>query len=124
MHFVNFMKVIIQLVRSLELIKVPAARAMVIWMVGEYSTIGHIIPRMLPTVLKYLAWCFTSEALESKLQILNTAVKVGRWQALLIYLLNCLGLYQAVNKHILMLLLELKTMHLMVLILTDCFLTY
>ncbi|XP_052186164.1 AP3-complex subunit beta-A [Diospyros lotus] len=69
-------KVIIQLVRSLELIKVPAARAMVIWMVGEYSTIGHIIPRMLPTVLKYLAWCFTSEALESKLQILNTAVKV------------------------------------------------
>ncbi|CAL5343568.1 unnamed protein product [Camellia sinensis] len=69
-------KVIIQLVRGLELIKVPAARAMIIWMVGEYNSIGDIIPRMLPTVLKYLAWCFTSEAVEAKLQILNTAIKV------------------------------------------------
>ncbi|GFY82172.1 protein affected trafficking 2 [Actinidia rufa] len=69
-------KVIVQLVRSLELIKVPAARAMIFWMVGEYNSIGGIIPLMLPTVLKYLAWCFTSEALEAKLQILNTAVKV------------------------------------------------
>ncbi|XP_057475186.1 AP3-complex subunit beta-A-like isoform X1 [Actinidia eriantha] len=69
-------KVIVQLVRSLELIKVPTARAMIFWMVGEYNSIGGIIPMMLPTVLKYLAWCFTSEALEAKLQILNTAVKV------------------------------------------------
>ncbi|GMI90298.1 beta-subunit of adaptor protein complex 3, protein affected trafficking 2, WEAK ACID TOLERANT 1 [Hibiscus trionum] len=69
-------KVIIQLVRSLDSIKVPAARAMVIWMVGEYSSLGEIIPRMLNTVLKYLAWCFTSEALETKLQILNTVCKV------------------------------------------------
>lgn len=37
---------------------------------------GEIIPRMLTTVLKYLAWSFTSEALETKLQILNTTVKV------------------------------------------------
>ena len=56
----------------------PAARAMIFWMVGEYNSVGGIIPMMLPTVLKYLAWCFTSEALEAKLQILNTAVKVGR----------------------------------------------
>ncbi|XP_022765147.1 AP3-complex subunit beta-A isoform X2 [Durio zibethinus] len=69
-------KVIIQLVRSLDSIKVPAARAMIIWMVGEYSSLGVIIPRMLTTVLKYLAWCFTSESLETKLQILNTASKV------------------------------------------------
>ncbi|GLT75421.1 hypothetical protein SLA2020_471500 [Shorea laevis] len=69
-------KVIIQLVRRLDSIKVPAARAMVIWMVGEYSSLGDIIPRMLTTVIKYLAWCFTSEALETKLQILNTTVKV------------------------------------------------
>ncbi|XP_059666279.1 AP3-complex subunit beta-A [Cornus florida] len=69
-------KVIIQLVRSLESIKLPAARAMIIWMVGEYNSVGPIIPRMLTTVLKYLAWCFASEALETKLQILNTAVKV------------------------------------------------
>uniref|UniRef100_A0A5B6ZNG9 AP-3 complex subunit beta n=1 Tax=Davidia involucrata TaxID=16924 RepID=A0A5B6ZNG9_DAVIN len=69
-------QVIMQLVRSLDSIKVPAARAMIIWMVGEYNSIGHIIPRMLTTVLGYLAWCFNSEAIETKLQILNTAVKV------------------------------------------------
>ncbi|KAA8539471.1 hypothetical protein F0562_026163 [Nyssa sinensis] len=69
-------KVIIQLVRSLDSIKVPAARAMIIWMVGEYNSIGHIIPRMLTTVLEYLTWCFNSEAVETKLQILNTAAKV------------------------------------------------
>uniref|UniRef100_A0A2N9I9F5 AP-3 complex subunit beta n=1 Tax=Fagus sylvatica TaxID=28930 RepID=A0A2N9I9F5_FAGSY len=69
-------KVIIQLIRSLDSIKVPAARAMIIWMVGEYSSLGETIPRMLTTVLKYLAWHFTSEALETKLQILNSIVKV------------------------------------------------
>ncbi|XP_062092663.1 AP3-complex subunit beta-A isoform X2 [Humulus lupulus] len=69
-------KVIIQLVRSLDTMKVPAARAIIIWMVGEYSSLGELVPRMLTTVLKYLAWCFPSEALESKLQILNTTVKV------------------------------------------------
>ncbi|KAK8593284.1 hypothetical protein V6N12_045367 [Hibiscus sabdariffa] len=67
-------KVIIQLVRSLDRIKVPAARAMIIWMMGEYSSLGEIIPRMLTTVLKYLAWCFTLEALETKLQIINTVL--------------------------------------------------
>ncbi|KAK5835468.1 hypothetical protein PVK06_011157 [Gossypium arboreum] len=65
-------KVIIRLVRSLDSIKMPSVRAMIIWMVGEYSSLGEIIPRMLTTVLKYLAWCFTSEALETKLQILST----------------------------------------------------
>ncbi|KAJ0047093.1 hypothetical protein Pint_06325 [Pistacia integerrima] len=69
-------KVIIQLVRRLDSIKVPAARAMVIWMVGEYSSLGDIIPKMVATVFKYLAWCFTREALETKLQILNTSIKV------------------------------------------------
>ncbi|KAL5710774.1 hypothetical protein ACHQM5_021299 [Ranunculus cassubicifolius] len=68
--------VIIQLVRSLDSIKVPSARAMIVWMVGEYNSVGQIIPRMLATVLKYLAGCFTSEALETKHQILNTSVKV------------------------------------------------
>ncbi|KAL2317227.1 hypothetical protein Fmac_031103 [Flemingia macrophylla] len=72
----SYEKVIIQLVRSLDKIKVPAARAMIIWMLGEYCSLGEIIPRMLGTVLKYLSWCFTSEALEAKLQILNTTSKV------------------------------------------------
>ncbi|TQD85157.1 hypothetical protein C1H46_029245 [Malus baccata] len=56
--------------------KVPAARAMVVWMVGEYNSLGDLIPRMLATVLKYLARCFDSEEVETKLQICNTAVKV------------------------------------------------
>ncbi|KAH9766701.1 AP3-complex subunit beta-A [Citrus sinensis] len=56
--------------------KVPEARVMIIWMVGEYSSVGVKIPRMLTTVLKYLAWCFKSEAVETKLQILNTTIKV------------------------------------------------
>jgi len=60
----------------LDKIKVPAARAMIIWILGEYCSLGDIIPRMLSTVLKYLALCFTSEALEAKLQILNTTAKV------------------------------------------------
>ncbi|KAJ4848705.1 AP3-complex subunit beta-A [Turnera subulata] len=72
----TYEKVIIQLVRSLDLIKVPAARAIIIWMMGEYRNLGEIIPRMLSTILKYLAWSFTSEALEPKLQILNATVKV------------------------------------------------
>ncbi|GAU29397.1 hypothetical protein TSUD_32040 [Trifolium subterraneum] len=69
-------KVIIQLVRSLDTIKVPTARAMIVWLLGEYCSLGDIIPRMLSTVLKYLAWCFTSEELETKLQTLNTITKV------------------------------------------------
>lgn len=69
-------KVIIQLIRGLDSVKVPAARAMIIWMIGEYSTLGDIIPRMLVIVAKYLARSFISEARETKLQILNTMVKV------------------------------------------------
>ncbi|XP_057523520.1 AP3-complex subunit beta-A isoform X2 [Amaranthus tricolor] len=69
-------KVIIQLVRSMDSIKVPAARAIIVWMVGEYNSLGDRIPLMLTSVLKYLAHCFTSEAAETKLQILNTATKV------------------------------------------------
>jgi len=62
---------------------VPAARATIIWMIGEYRNLGEIIPRMLTIVLKYLAWSFSSEALETKLQILNTTVKV--YQILFLY---------------------------------------
>lgn len=70
-------QVIIQLFRRLDAIKVPAARAMIIWMLGEYSSLGDIIPKMLTTILKYLAWCFRTEAVEAKLQILTATVKVS-----------------------------------------------
>lgn len=69
-------KVIIHLVRSLDSIKVPAARALIIWMMGEYNCIGQTISRILATVVKYLGWCFTSEAVETKLQILTATAKV------------------------------------------------
>ncbi|XP_058109641.1 AP3-complex subunit beta-A isoform X2 [Magnolia sinica] len=72
----SYEKVIIQLARSLDAIKVPAARAMIVWIVGEYGFVGQNICKILPTILKYLAWCFTKEDMEAKHQILNTATKV------------------------------------------------
>ncbi|KAK9122714.1 hypothetical protein Sjap_012316 [Stephania japonica] len=53
-----------------------SARAMIIWIVGQYNSVGKTISRMLVPILKYLARCFTSEAVETKLQILTTIVKV------------------------------------------------
>ncbi|XP_020086845.1 AP3-complex subunit beta-A [Ananas comosus] len=69
-------KVIVRLIRSLEIIKEPAARALVIWIFGEYNSVGKIIPNVVPSVLKYLAWSFTSEEIDTKLQILNASAKV------------------------------------------------
>ncbi|KAL2541700.1 AP3-complex subunit beta-A [Abeliophyllum distichum] len=69
-------KVIVYLVRSLDSIWAPAARAMIIWMVGEYNNVGGVIPKILPTLFKYLAGRFTLEAVETKLQILNACTKV------------------------------------------------
>eukprot|EP00268_Persea_americana_P062345 TRINITY_DN7988_c0_g2_i2.p1 TRINITY_DN7988_c0_g2~~TRINITY_DN7988_c0_g2_i2.p1 ORF type:complete len:1155 (+),score=214.18 TRINITY_DN7988_c0_g2_i2:152-3616(+) len=69
-------KVIVQLARILDAIKVPAARAAIIWIVGEYSSMGQIIPRIVPTVLQYLARCFISEEQDTKHQILNATAKV------------------------------------------------
>lgn len=69
-------KVIARLARNLDVVKEPAARALIVWIVGEYCSIGQIIPNMIPTVLKFLAWSFATEMLETKHQILNAAVKV------------------------------------------------
>ncbi|KAF6148066.1 hypothetical protein GIB67_024241 [Kingdonia uniflora] len=87
------MQVIIQLARNLDSIKVPTARAMVVWMVGEYNYVGQIIPRILLAVLKYLAQCFSSESLEMKHQILNTTVKVSSYLSdfFLLIFVDCLN---------------------------------
>ncbi|XP_006646740.2 AP3-complex subunit beta-A [Oryza brachyantha] len=69
-------KVIVRLVRCLDKIKEPAARSLIIWIFGEYSSIGNLIPKMALAVFKYLAWSFAAEVLETKLQILNAAAKV------------------------------------------------
>lgn len=75
-HPVELEKVFVQLIQSLDLIKVPTARAVVIWMVGEYSSTGDLIPKIVPTILKYLGACFPTEGSEAKLQILNCVAKV------------------------------------------------
>nr|GEY93846.1 AP-3 complex subunit beta-A [Tanacetum cinerariifolium] len=69
-------KAIIFLARNLEAIKVPVARAMIVWIVGEYNSVGNIIPKMVPIILRFLARGFPSESIETKHQILNAAVKV------------------------------------------------
>lgn len=70
-------KVIVRLVRLLDAIKEPVARALIVWIVGEYNSVGEIIPKVIPTVLSYLSWSFISEEVETKLQILNTAAKIA-----------------------------------------------
>ncbi|KAJ0987780.1 hypothetical protein J5N97_006136 [Dioscorea zingiberensis] len=70
-------KIIVRLVRHLDAIKEPVARALIVWIVGEYNSVGEIIPKIVPTVLSYLAWSFSSEEVETKLQILNTAAKIA-----------------------------------------------
>ncbi|KAJ7516116.1 hypothetical protein O6H91_22G043400 [Diphasiastrum complanatum] len=65
------------LIHKMDLIRVPAARAVVIWMVGEHSSVGTHVPGMVPVVLRYLAASFTRESDETKLQILNTTAKVA-----------------------------------------------
>lgn len=74
--FLYLLKVIVRLVRNLDKIKNSAARALIIWIFGEYSSLGIVIPKIAPTVLKYLAWSFPSDEVEAKLQILNTCAKV------------------------------------------------
>lgn len=73
---VSHEKIIVRLAQYLDTIKEPAARALIVWILGEYCSVGEIIPKIVPTVLQYLAQCFSSEELETKHQILNTTAKV------------------------------------------------
>lgn len=70
------LQAIIYLIRNLDAIKVPVARATVVWILGEYNSIGDTIPKMVPIILRFLARGFSSESVETKHQILNAAVKV------------------------------------------------
>ncbi|KAI5055018.1 hypothetical protein GOP47_0030163 [Adiantum capillus-veneris] len=75
-HFKQVEKVFVRLICDLDLIRVAAARAVVIWMVGEYGSRSSIIREILPTVFSYLASCFVNEENESKLQILSCISKI------------------------------------------------
>lgn len=70
------MQVIVRLVRSLDKIKEPAARSLIIWVFGEYSFMGDLTTKIVPPVLKYLTRSFAAEVVETKLQILNCSAKV------------------------------------------------
>eukprot|EP00897_Mesotaenium_endlicherianum_P001195 jgi/Mesen1/11076/ME000099S10514 len=69
-------KVLARLVRGLEGVRVPAARASIVWLVGEHSATGVAVPRIAPAVMSYAASRFAGEDGMTKLQIVNAAVKV------------------------------------------------
>lgn len=86
---------IVRLACNLDKVKEPAACALIVWIIGEYNSVGQIIPKVVPSVLKYLAWTFMSEELETKLQILNTSAKV------LIYVAwTCYIEWNIISKHV------------------------
>ena len=53
--------------------QVPAARAAILWVLGEYS---ERVPKVAPDVLRKMAKNFTQEETEVKMQILNLATKL------------------------------------------------
>lgn len=65
--------IISQMAKLLDFISVAAARAAIIWLIGEYS---HRVPTIAPDVLRKVAKTFADEANIVKLQTLNLAVKL------------------------------------------------
>ena len=54
--------------------QVPAARAAILWVLGEYS---ERVPKVAPDVLRKMAKNFTQEETEVKMQVLNLATKLA-----------------------------------------------
>lgn len=63
--------------RLVDTITIPAARAAIVWVIGEYC---EHVAQIAPDVLRKMAKSFVDEAPEVKMQILNLAAKL--------YLLN------------------------------------
>ncbi|KAL1376274.1 hypothetical protein pipiens_016984 [Culex pipiens pipiens] len=59
--------------KLLDFIQVPAARASILWLIGEYN---DKVPKIAPDVLRKLAKSFVDEEDVVKLQVLNLAVKL------------------------------------------------
>ena len=66
-------EIISQMAKLLDFITVAAARAAIIWLIGEYN---HRVPTIAPDVLRKVAKSFSDEANIVKLQALNLAVKL------------------------------------------------
>lgn len=62
-----------QMAKLLDFITVPAARAAILWLIGEYN---DRVPKIAPDVLRKAAKTFADEQNIVKLQILNLAVKL------------------------------------------------
>ncbi len=59
--------------KLLDFITVPAARASILWLIGEYN---EHIPKIAPDVLRKMTKSFADEENSVKLQVLNLAVKL------------------------------------------------
>lgn len=66
-------RIITQMSKLLDFITVPAARASILWLIGEYN---EHVPKIAPDVLRKLAKSFCDEETSVKLQTLNLAVKL------------------------------------------------
>lgn len=66
-------RIITQMSKLLDFITVPAARASILWLIGEYN---EHVPKIAPDVLRKMAKSFADEENGVKLQVLNVAVKL------------------------------------------------
>lgn len=66
-------RIISQMSKLLDFITVPAARASILWLIGEYN---EHVPKIAPDVLRKMAKSFCDEETTVKLQVLNLAVKL------------------------------------------------
>ncbi|KAL7036751.1 hypothetical protein ACKWTF_008930 [Chironomus riparius] len=66
-------RIITQMSKLLDFITVPAARASILWLIGEYN---EHVPKIAPDVLRKMAKSFVDEENSVKLQVLNLAVKL------------------------------------------------
>ncbi|KAH8338122.1 hypothetical protein KR059_009256 [Drosophila kikkawai] len=66
-------EIITQMAKLIDYINVPAARAAIIWLIGEYN---EKVPLIAPDVLRKMAKSFVDEQDAVKLQVLNLGVKL------------------------------------------------
>lgn len=66
-------RIITQMSKLLDFITVPAARASILWLIGEYN---EHVPKIAPDVLRKMAKSFVDEENSVKLQVLNLVVKL------------------------------------------------
>jgi AP-3 complex subunit beta len=65
---------IIQMAKLADRVKVPMARASILWLIGEYS---ERMPKLAPDVLRKMAKSFPNEENIVKMQVLNLAAKLS-----------------------------------------------